>query len=344
MDAYVLVLIVFLLAWLISFLICDCEILAPPSLMLIMFVLATSLSIVGLGSWNAISLSPEAICCFVVMAISIVFGAVVFKAILPKRSLRSVARTSYDLVSSFCERVISIGMSRWLILIVVLIVGVLVYSGELVALADQNGMTSANYFSKARWVREHYNVTFSTESLDSGAGFSGIASRFQQIIMFSGYVGALVIAACVWKRAEKKYYVGPTIVLLIACAFALLKGARGDIVHYVLALVIALFAFKMSNTKSKAETSKRFALAGAVLLMVVLVLFYLGGVLLRSTGANLVDYVSFYFGCGIPSLSSILEESSNASTMLGSTTFSQLFISLYKYGFVDTVQANASFL
>lgn len=342
MEAYILVLIIFLFAWAAAYFICDHELLAPPSLMMMMLTIAVVLSMIGLGSWNQIMLSNEAVSCFAILAISIVLGAIVARGLLSRRTFDK-SSGSYVLVNSFSEKVISISASRWIVLIGILLFGIITYSNELVALADMSGMSSADYFTKAKWVREHYNVTFSTEGLDSGVGFSGLASRMQQIIMFSGYAGALAVAACFWKKADKKSYIGPVIIVLIACSFALLKGSRGDIVHYVLALIIAVFAFKMSNTKSKAKTSKRFALFGVIIFVGVVVLFYFGGVLLRSTAANMIDYISFYFGCGIPSFSYILSEPLRDPSAWGSTTFSQLYISLYKYGIIDTAQANASY-
>ena len=339
MSGYILILLVFVLAWAVVYLICDSELLAPSSLMLIAFILAVGLSMPVLNTWNEVQLSESAIACFVIMAVGIIAGAVLSRAFFSSWGARG---RSQVLVERFSLALVSLGCKRWIALAAVLIVGIAVYTNELVHLADLGGMGSSDYFAKARWVREHYNVTFSIESIGSGVGFSGLASRLQQIIMLSGYVGALALAACLWRRSPAKTYLGPSAIMLIACCFDVLKGARGDIVHYVLAIIIALFAFKVSESKNKAAVSARFIVVGAALLAAVMVFFFIGGTVLRGTAANPIDYISFYFGCGVPSLSYVLDFPISNEEYIGVTTFSQLYISLYKYGIVESAQANAA--
>lgn len=338
---YVLLLLTILLMWAVVYPLTDYEILSPPSLILLMFAFATILSIIGCLFWNDIQLSIEAYFVISVGCLGIVAAAIIFRRFSqvddePKRKNRGV---------SAIERIANASSGRWAVLIVFVLFAAAINLGEMLSLAHEAGYSGTSFMDTAQWARGNISSLLTSGAGDSDESYSAISSALNKVITFCGYAAVIGIAAKIKMKKRKLLgYFAVSMLLLLASGFSLLKGGRDTIAHYIVAFLIALFAFYILDSENRKKTSLKFLKIGIVAVLVALPLFYLAlEVVGRTRSVSLFDYVSFYFGGGIPSLSYAIDTFpvNYDDAFSGEKTFTQLYALMNKIGLVGPVDAYA---
>lgn len=338
--SYLVLFLTILLLWMVVYPITNHSLFAPPSLILLMFAFGTGLAVLGELYWNDVELSLEAYLVVVVGCLGVVLAAIIAKRIFrytyPPKTI--------ELGQITIEKIANIADSRWGILAVFVVGGALFNIVEMVLLAQAAGVYSSNIMEIAQWARGNTS-TLLTSGNDETESYSAVSSGLTKLIVFCGYAAVIGLAAKIkCKIKKRRSYYAVSILLLLTCAFSLLKGGRDTVAHYVVAFLIVLFAFYVFDSKNRNKTSFDFAKIGLVTIVIALPLFYFALELVgRTRSVPLFDYVSFYLGGGIPSLSYILDNPTLApiDSIPGERTFTQFYALLDKIGIIGGINEYA---
>lgn len=338
---YLVLLFTILLIWAVVYPLTDRVLLSPPSLILLMLAFASALSLIGCLYWNEVELSTSAYFVIVVGCLGVLVAALIARNLFLKNSSNKLKSPSRRIIVSIAH----ISASRWLVLSLFIVIAALVNIQEMMMLAQEAGYSVSNFMDAAQWARGNVTSLLTSGSGDADESYSALASGLAKIITFCGYASVIGIAAKI-KDQQKNFsnYYAVALLLLLTVAFSLLKGGRDVVAHYVVAFLIALFAFYLVDSKNRAKTSMQFLKIGVIAVIIALPLFYFALELVgRVRSVSLLDYISFYFGGGIPSLSVALEQFPLYfnDPVSGEKTFTQLYSLLNKIGLIGPVDAYA---
>lgn len=340
---YILLLLTILLIWAIAYPLTDYALLSPPSLILLMFAFATLLALIGCAYWNQVSLSTEAYFIVTVGCIGVLAAAFIAKNLFRANESASVRQKAIQAI----EHIARISQKRWLGLAGFVVIAAAINIGEMVALAQNAGYVGSSFMDIAQWARGNISSLLTSGSTDGDESYSTLSSALNKLIMFCGYAAVIGLAAKI-RIAERgrgaSDYAGIVLLFLVAAGFSLMKGGRDTIAHYIVAFLVALFAFYLLTSHDRNKTSLKFFKIGVVFVVVAIPLFYLALELVgRTRSVSLFDYTSFYFGGGLPSLSYALESfpTNVSEAFSGERTFTQLYAALSKIGLIGPVDAYA---
>lgn len=305
----------------------------PATINSCMFLAAAVLATIGMLSWNEYDLSARTIAIVMVGCLSFFGGSMIVSAApLVKKGKHSVRNRNW--LSND-----SLSMGKIIILLLFLFFAIFLRIYETYRLGSQLNLTYSGYGDLASQVRSKFEIINSTANVKFGNGFSVIEKQCEKIVAILGYV-------CIYQLVKllfcKKKYANRTwlimllaLIIILCCIFSLLCGSRGNILYFGVAGCIFLYMFVCREKKSMWRVSLRFVLILTPIALIGLVVFYLAGRLVgRAAASNIIDYITFYLGCGIPSLQSILQRGLPISTG-GESTFYGIATFLYKFGFSE---------
>ncbi|MCH3943558.1 MAG: oligosaccharide repeat unit polymerase [Atopobiaceae bacterium] len=338
MATYCILLLVLALIWILSFRASKYELLAPISLNGLMFCFATLLAIVGLSSWNTVtelSWLVVGIVALGCMAFSI--GGVAADHLNARRVSRRVGERGHRETCGGSD----VAFWKYLVLYALLIVAIVLRVAETYRIAAEGNQDLSNYVTIAKWVRANYSGTFSTTGVQIGKGFSLFERGFEKIAITSGFVCVFLAVQKIRHREKPDGMISvlfPVIAVFLSCVFILSTGSRGTVINFVVEALLIWFILDVRDGKSPILLARRFLIAGAILFVVSTVaLFIMGPLVGRPAGMGIVDYISFYLGCGVPSLQMALDKGLWAGSPLGYHTFYGIYSLLYKIGITSSL-------
>lgn len=311
------------------FALCDSghELFAPGPIFSIGFFASTLLAIVGIGSWNSVSISFEVIGIVLVGLCAFCVGC------------HFVNRSSDRLPSHDSRPPIVQRNWKYYSLCVVIVVAMVLRVVETYEIAAELGVDLSSYSSVVREVRRATSAFRTVDAVKLGVGFSMLERQLEKVVMAIGFVCSYLSVHNLIVENDKKGAVLPLLTLGLCIVFAFLKGGRSVVMFYALAGVIASFFLLLQNGADPKLLSKRALMACCVAALVGSVIFYFSAFLVgRKTGAGIVEYISFYFGCGVPSLQSLIDSGFSIATN-GMMSFYNLVAPLAKFGVVEDMSS-----
>lgn len=305
------------------------EIVSPVSLMLLGLALADVLAMVGRGSWNSYDLSLEIFLITSLGACSLVVGSYFANRI--HKFPADGACCSSDVMKAGEEYKIWKYIALCLLMIVILIVRIT----ETYRLAASLGVEGASYSMAAKSVRNATASIFTSQAINGVFGFSFMAKQLFKVASCVSYLAVALLAKAIF-NGDRPRIACSSILVLLSWAYVLSTGSRGDILYQVVSLAVCLFITAAGKGFSTEKLTKKYLVYGAILGVVLAVGFWLSSALVgRKTNSGFVEYISFYFGCGIPSLQSLLDSGGATNLFPGIRTFYNLLTIPYKLGLID---------
>lgn len=326
MLTYVLLLCALLVFWLLSFKLSGWELVAPVPLALLGLSISIALAIVGLSTWNHVEMGFE-------VALVIAVGAasmVVAMALTENRGCFRIARASIG-VDGYRAPI-----WKYAVVGVLLIFAIGLRMHETIELGIQLGASGSSYSEAAAVVRKSLSSIHTADGMRAGIGFSMIERQLEKVVTASGYVVVYLMARAVAKR-ECRRALPPFALFLLASSFCLVSGSRTAILYYVVAFFVltSVFLFREHEEKRK-STSIKLLGVGVAIAAIGCLAFYASSTLVgRKASSGLLEYISFYFGCGAPSLQSLIDKGVPAEAIPGVRTFYFLFSLPFKFGLIS---------
>lgn len=298
----VILLVVGATLWGVSFRLSDYELLSPAPLIFLGFNVSILLAIVGLGSWNRISLSLNAVA-IIITGYCGIFGACAFIHRKPRPKHMSLTHASTSGAGSEAPiwRIIAI------LSIVILANAVRVYESYM--LAEQLGLEASSYAEMSKNLRRSTSTLYSTDAISTGVQFSFLERQLEKVVNMSGFAASYLM--CRSLLESRKCEMALALMLLAACSYFLLaSGSRGMLFYWIISFFICLsiLQYNGKDRQSKLRISTRIVVYGCLAGMACALFMYSAAALVgRKANSSLVEYVSFYFGGSAPSLQLLLD-------------------------------------
>lgn len=326
MLIYALLLCVLLVFWLLSFKLSGWEIVAPVPLTLLGLSISIALAIVGFSTWNHVEIGLE-------VALVIAVGAasmVVAMALTENRGCFRITHASIevDRYRAPIWKYVAVGA------LLIFAIGLRMY--ETMELGVQLGASGSSYSEAAAVVRRSLSTIHTADGMRAGIGFSMLGRQLTKVVTASGYVLAYLMARAVAKK-EYRQVLPPFALFLLASGFCLVSGSRTSILYYVVAFFVltSVFLFREHEEKRKSLSIKLLGVGVAVAAIGCLAFYASSALVGRKASSGLLEYISVYFGCGVPSLQTLIDKGIPAVAIPGVRTFYFLFSLPFKFGLIS---------
>lgn len=335
--SYGIILIIVTVIWVISLYKYSFEILSPASLFQLGIVTSCALALIGKESWNPVSEVNVTTALIIVIGCAAFavgcFIATVLMKILPQSKLEKPGAKS----EAKLAKDVRFKAGKYGIFYAIIVFAIILRIYETFQIAENLGLTTGNYFEATRVVRDETAIFNSAESIRLGVGFSFLERQMEKIAVALGYVSVYLLAVDVSKKHSLKEIIPSLGLLGLSSAFILSTGSRSTILFYVVAFIACYSLISIKDGVSSRLVSLRVAVFGIIAAIIGSIVFYLmGGLVGRSTSSNIVRYVSFYFGSGVPALQQLIEGGALETTVPGLRSFYYAFSLLYKLGIIDS--------
>lgn len=343
---WVLLLLLFVL-FCISFCAEDYELFAPAPLCLIGFCVATVLALIGRSSWNDVDLGVE--------VFSIVVCGCIFFALGGLLATRTVSNRATGTRPVF-KRFTSLGFQlnripywRYGVVAAILVGAIVLRVYETYQLAEEYGISYSGWGDLLSAVHRETVSYLGNKNVAFDEGFSIVVRQLEKFSSAAGFVAAYLLASSLSTglntRDSRRGTLFALVLLFLSGAFELVKGTRMNILYYGVACVAVLGFIKLGASKNKLKTSAIIAaLCGALALLASVAFFFSGDLIGRSTDSSILDYISFYYGCAMPSLQSLIDSGISTAGALGSHVFFNVYSFLSKFGIGDVGSSSIAWI
>lgn len=330
MILYVVLLILLVLLWYFSWRLSGYELLSPASVNTLAFMGGTLLAIIGLTSWNKIELRLDGFLILILGCVSFAAASVGVRWLMG--GAHSVSGEKRPQAGSPVKLVFpEVATWKLVALTSVAVLAFVLSVQELYSMAASSGVNTTSFNDLMKWARQNTGTTFSVSGVHLDEGHSLLVRGLNKLSAVCQYLFPVGFALTLRDKDRRKECLAFAIGCLFLMAKALLSAGRDAILHIVLCVVLALFIQDLRSGKKPLRVARDYALAMLVILCVALPVFYFSTFLIgRGTSSKFVEYITFYFGGGIPSLQYALDSSLDFFTHVGEATFYGVYTWLYK--------------
>ena len=303
------------------------EIVSPVSLMLLGLALSDVLAMVGRGSWNNEDLSFHAFLIIAVGSAALLLGSFLAHGTRAPFSSRGW--------SGMLPKVAQVALWKYMVLMLLVLVAIILRVSDTYRLASELGVDASSYSAAAKAVRGATSSIYTSNGIKFGSGFSFITRQFMKVASCISYLAAYLLASEIMGR--RKVGVVASIALIAECwLYVFSSNGRGDILYQVIVFAVSLFILALRRGYSAKALTVKYLVAGTAAGIILAVAFWGSGKLVgRNSSFAFLEYISFYYGGGIPSLQSILEAGTLAELTPGIRSFYYLFAAPYKMGLIS---------
>ncbi len=200
---------------------------------------------------------------------------------------------------------------------------------------DMCKITNAHGISKVISIYKQNSALYNNEDVQQ---ISFIYTQMYRVAIAMGIVFLYIYINNMCFNYRLKYNFKLLIPIFISMFLSILIGGRSAIMRFIVAAFI--FFILIYNSKKKKIRLLKFIRIGALILVIVLPLFYmLLGVIGQTTQNSFANYITFYLGSPIPCFDEYLENSYNNDNKeiehFGEHTFVGVQQILYKVHLID---------
>ena len=326
---YLILLLFFIVALLISLKLDHDELLSPGSLMLLGLAISSLFAMVGLGFWNNIQLTSTVVFIMIVGVAGILTGQVVARCL----------NTKYNLAGSEIDICLHDRNWKYVVLTILVLFAIYLRIIETLKIGSSLGIDGLSYSAVAEVVRNATEAINSADGMKLGVGFSFLERQMEKVVSAIGYVSAALIGFRFARAGRVKSTLFAFVPLVACCVHVLISGGRGQIIYYCVAVFSSYSIYRLRDGVSGKRVTRSVLAFGGIAACGILVLFYLGSFAVgRAASSGLIDYLSFYFGGSIPSLQLLINDSSLLLPPMapGVRTLYYLSAIPFKLGFVGS--------
>ena len=306
------------------------DIFSPAVLCVGGMFLSTLFALVGRLTWNNIDISFHT-------AFIVCMGCLAFfigSSLVEYLDLKTMGSSK-----SKVQRYFMIGRWKYCVLIALILLALLFRVMDTYRIAGELGIISDNFNLMSKSVRDATANFLPAAEKDQVVDFSVMTKQLDKLSKAVGYVALFVLALEISARRFKRDKVQraisiilPAVVVLLDFVYVLVCGGRTQIMYMGIAFAAMLFMLYADRSEERLELSIRAL--GLILVVGIFAIgaFYFAGYLIgREPSGGIVDYTTFYFGGGAPSLDKLLHDFETLSKCDGAT-FYNMRAFLAKFG------------
>ncbi len=310
----------------------DWEAPAPAPVCMSGFVVATLLAIMGQPTWNVEPLGIEA-------ALIVLLGCVGFIAgcWLITNSMKVDCKNNKRAGACYIAP-----WWKYALVGIVLLVSIYLQYSETLQLSAEYGLKTENWAEAAKTVRYATSTMYSSDAISLNAGFSIWCRQLQKVSVAAGYVSIYLLVSCMTREGNSKERfmraLPPAVLFFLSCISVLVAGGRRDIMYFCIAGACLWGVLSIRSGVDAKRVLVRLVVIALILVPIAAVGFWMAGNIVgRKASSGIVEYISFYFGCGTPTLQALIDKGVEETVRFGQYSFYYFYAFLSKFGFVDNL-------
>ena len=311
-----LVLLVFLL--IISYNLCNKDILAPSVLTCGVFIISISFALININYWG-INYTSKTFIIMLVGILSFVIPGYFFNANSIKNSDKLKKFFNYDHIIKPDKKIL-------FLLLIIDIVITIFYIKEVYRISIIGG-NNIGYFGMASYYRSYTAMSSEAEQL------STFLNQLLKLSRALGFVSIFVIAYNSQIKKSFKRDMVLWIFILIAVLQNILGGGRGIMLWLAGTAFTSIYICNMSKYEWKRKINFKYIKNGIKVLAIILVVFYALKYFVRLGNSvnSFMDYISYYTGGSIENFNLYLKNPPyNSHLLFGQETFMGIYKTLDK--------------
>lgn len=336
MITYIILLLIIVAISISAYFLFEKDILRPTVISSSMFGLSIVLAIIGKGSWNRVeSINLTTILIIVLGLLSFFVG----EFLAQKTKIADKFFNKINLKNKYKEE-----KQNNIILIFVCLFFIILTTAllliEIIKICNYYGFFSNNISNLLGFYRTKTEL-FSTSLSENGIGINFIIKQMKKICDVINILFAFMLIRKIVNKQLKEKIV-ETIALVCGICFGLFQtllnsGGRSIMMHYFVAYIILYILMVRKKEKNNIRNIKfKNVIKISIAISIISVIFYtILPILGRSSNANFIEYISFYLGSPIPSLSVFVEKNIGINPQFASETFSGIYYILNKFGIIN---------
>lgn len=292
--SYIVLALCLVLLFVVAFFLFGNDLFAPPCLFVLIFVFVSVLSYVGTAGWNSVELGVTTSLIVIVGCACVIAGGYIV--------YRSFGSTQVNDYGRFItEKLQSYRLQSWKLVVALLFIAASA-ALKIREMRKIAGATATDFSALIKQTRYATSYYFK-DSDDATASFSFAVNQSNKFVLAIGLVSAVYLIVCFKRRNDWLQKILTLSCVLGACAYSLLSGGRGSAMSILLAVLLAWGVISIRSGQSVMQSSVSLAKKCAVAALILFPLFYASSTLIgREASGGFSDYLSFYFGVGLPSL------------------------------------------
>ncbi len=339
MSSYLILLAGLLAIWYFAFRANGREIGSPASVVCILFAAVTVLCIYGYGKWNTVDLSIMTIAITWCGCAAFAFGCALAFHRQGKKQIRFETSSQNELPGQMDYR---IDLWKMIALMAVFLLIAYVRVISMNRIAAESGANVKGIIQTSKWYREAFSRLFGSGTVRGDIGETTIE---KQILRFATVItnASVVVFLIAFSRKDKRSMLASGFLLAIFTVYSILTdGGRAGVLFKVLMIAYGIYILQLRKGVPNRKLNRKFLILAAAAVLVLLPLFYFSSSLVgRKARGDILDYLSFYYGCGIPSLELKLQQGIG-SQPVGQNVFYGIYTLLYKVGLTNQLNGYAN--
>lgn len=329
--AYALLAKVLLVLFIVAFVAERFELFAPAPLCCLGFSVSAFLAFLGTSSWNKVELGASAAGVVTVGCLSFCLASFVASRVVSSR--HGGARSAEGTTSPSSAR-----LWKYAVVAVVVLIAIAVRVKETYELGAELDGSYSSYWDLAEAVRRSTESFIGAGNTEIGEGFSLISRQFDKVVRAVGFVGTFLLARGLNHRGGTRRglvadIVAPLAMVVLCSVYILLCGSRAMILYMGISGIVIWALMRLNRGSTALRDSLAMLGCCAIAAVVVAGVFYwTAGLLGRSYDSGAIDYISFYYGGGTPSLQYLMDWAQETGAHVDGKTFYTFVSFLFKFG------------
>lgn len=318
------------------------DVISPVGLLLCGLGISALFALVGRFFWNPFDLSGTCIAILISGIVSFCMGSLLADKISPKKKRRKSNFSWIGAISNKMRDAVRSSTIRRIVLAAVFLLlafSVWLRIHETLEIAKNLGLEASDYFTAAEFVRGQTAAFTDVENVQFGTGFSTICRQLEKFVTAAAYASVVMLAyGLSLKRNVRWKIVIPSLMLVLCCLYIIITNSRAALLFYAIAFIVTyLICIMRSGRRLRKPSPKTIGIISVIVIGSAVAFFAFGLLFGRSVGANPLEYVTQYFGSGIPSLEALLESGYTSMYHYGANTFNTFLAFFTKFGIIDNV-------
>lgn len=320
---YIFLIIIVSILLIISYFLNKKEILSPSIIFLSSYLLSIIFAFIGTKSWNTVhELNSKLIIIYFIGMVSFLIGEFYARRIVLKKK-KTLEKKEIQKID--------ISTGKIIVICLFIIVGIMYIIYDLKKVCLSNGLNTSNISLMIKFYREGSSLF--TSSSTSTMSLNFISNQIIKVInvlcvlFMYVYFNNLII-----KSKNNTKYLFPIILCFLGSVFT---SGRSSMLKFIVSGLMIFFVLMYVKNSDKKNfilkfNKKIFSILAKTAIIILPIFYLLLPLYGRTTTVNMIDYLTFYFGCPTPSFSIFLDHQLPVTEFFGEETFTNIYSLLNK--------------
>lgn len=342
MSMYIILLVILSTLAVIGYFVFEKDILSPTIITILIYLFSTFLAWIGYFSWNTVNISIKLVLIIITGIISFGVGEFTYRKLKKKKA--GLDKEKDKEIYAYNKKQIDLKIWKKILLLTFVILTTFLMFSEMKRICVESGYEVAAFGEVLSTYRK-ISPLFSTELLKSNNTINVFVSQMKKVCDVICIIITFIILNNIinnnWKKKNIIKFLKRNIIyflIIVSCyVLSLLTTGRAQLMKYLIAAFFIYILLNYKKNQGKDLLKKFLIVAASMVVVCVTVFYFMLPILGRETKTNFKDYISFYFGCSVPSFQLYLDNPPEKDGHFGSESLYGIQSFLYKINVSDYV-------